>query len=106
MVARSEVWWAESPGQKRRPYLVVTRQSAIQYLHSVIAVPATRTVRGIPTEVRLDEDDGMPVPCVLSLDNLVLMPKAFLVRRQCRLGLAKMAEVCRALQVATGCAAV
>lgn len=64
------------------------------------------TRRGIPTEVLLDEDNGMPGPCALSLDNTVLMPKVFFVELQCRLGLPKMAEVCNALRVATGCAAV
>jgi mRNA interferase MazF len=103
VVARGEVWWAESPSAKRRPYLVLTRQAAIEHLHVVIGVPATRTVRHIPTEVDLDVDDGMPEPCVLSLDNLTAMPKAFLVEQVCRLGIAKMAEVCRALGVATGC---
>lgn len=104
MVARGEVWWAESPNTKRRPYLVLTRQAAIEHLHSVLAVPATRTIRGIPTEVPLDEDDGMPSPCALSLDNTVLMPKAFLVARQCRLSAAKVSAACRALHVAAGCA--
>lgn len=103
MVARGEVWWAESPSGKRRPYLVLTRQAAIEHLHVVIAVPATRTVRHIPTEVGLDVDDGMPQPCALSLDNLTTMPQAFLVERICRLEIAKMAKVCRALGVATGC---
>ncbi len=65
----------------RRPYLVLTRQAAIEHLHVVIAVPATRTVRHIPTEVALDVDDGVPQPCALSLDNLTAMPKAFLVER-------------------------
>lgn len=69
----------------------------------VIAVPATGTIRHIPTEVGLDVDDGMPRPCALSLDNLTTMPQAFLVERVCRLDIAKMAEVCRALRVATGC---
>jgi mRNA interferase MazF len=87
----------------RRPYLVLTRQAAIEHLHVVIAVPATRTVRHIPTEVALDVDDGVPQPCALSLDNLTAMPKAFLVERVCRLDISKMAEVCRALRVATGC---
>jgi len=103
VVARGEVWWAESPSAKRRPYLVLTRQAAIEHLHIVIAVPATRTVRHIPTEVDLDVDDGMPQRCALSLDNLTTMPQAFLVERICRLEMAKMAEVCRALGVATGC---
>ncbi len=100
---RGEVWWAESPAGKRRPYLVLTRQTAIPVLHSVLAVPATRTVRGIPTEVALDGDDGMPTPCALSLDNVTVMPKSLLVERVTRLGIDRMAEVCRALGVATGC---
>jgi mRNA interferase MazF len=70
----------------------------------VIAVPASRTVRHIPTEVDLDVEDGMPRPCALSLDHLTTMPQAFLVERICRLDIAKMAEVCQALRVATGCA--
>ena len=100
---RGEVWWAESPAGKRRPYLVLTRQTAIPVLHSVLAVPATRTVRGIPPEVALDGDDGMPTPCALSLDNVTVMPKSLLVERVTRLGIDRMAEVCRALGVATGC---
>ncbi len=49
-------------------------------------------IRDIPTEVGLDVDDGMPLPCALSLDNLTTMPQAFLVERVCRLDIAKMAE--------------
>ena len=100
---RGEIWWAEASSEKRRPYLVLTRQAAVRVLHSVLAAPATRTVRSIPTEVALDEDDGMPAACALSLDNLVTMPKALLTSRICRLGLERMSEVCRALNVARGC---
>lgn len=100
---RGEVWWAESPNDKRRPFLILTRQAAIPALHSVLAVPATRHIRTIPTEVGLDEDDGMPEPCALRLDNVVTMPKAYLVDRICRLGPRRMSEVCRALSVAAGC---
>ena len=47
-------------------------------LERILAVPATRTVRNIPTELQLDEDDGMPAPCALSFDNITTMPKALL----------------------------
>jgi mRNA interferase MazF len=102
-VNRGEVWWAESPSEKRRPYLVLTREAAIPVLGAVLAVPATRTVRGIPTEVVLDADDGMPQRCALSLDNIVTMPKSLLVARICRLGAGRLHEVCVALRAATGC---
>lgn len=45
----------------------------------------------------------MPAQCALSLDNLTLMPKSLLVERVTRLGIDRMAEVCTALRVATGC---
>jgi mRNA interferase MazF len=103
VVNRGEVWWAEHPEAGRRPFLVLTREAAIPVLRRVIAVPATRTIRGIPTEVVLDEDDGMPERCALSFDNVTTLPKALLTERICRLDVERLAEACRALTIATGC---
>ncbi|HUY85564.1 MAG TPA: type II toxin-antitoxin system PemK/MazF family toxin [Acidimicrobiales bacterium] len=103
MVNRGEVWWAESPNDKRRPYLVITRQASIPVLKTLIAVPATRRVRGIPSEVALDEADGMPEPCALSFDNVATIPKAWMVERICRLGPERLHEICRVLSIATEC---
>lgn len=66
-------------------------------------MPATRTVRQIPTEVVLDTDDGMPEDCALSLDNLTLVPKELFRGRITRLSVERMREVCRALARASGC---
>lgn len=103
MVNRGEIWWAEHPEAGRRPYLVLTRQAAIPVLERVLAVPATRTVRNIPSEVQLDEDDGMPEPCALSFDNITTMPKALLTSRICRVSVERLEEICRALRAATAC---
>lgn len=103
-MTRGEVWWVEDPDAGRRPHLILTRESAVSILHSLIAVPATRTIRGIPTEVPLSRDDGMPEDCVLSLDNTTLIPQAFFVDRICRLRVERMRDVCDALALATGCA--
>ena len=100
---RGEVWWVERPEVGRRPHLVLTRQAAIPVLRRVVAVPATRTIRGIPTEVRLGREDGMPEACALSLDNVATIPRAFFVAPICQLDATRMHEVCRALAVATGC---
>lgn len=79
----------------------VACQGAIPVLRSVAVVPATRRVRGIPTEVTLDEADGTPEACALSFDNVVTMPRASLVER---LAFRRRVQVvCRALAVATGC---
>jgi mRNA interferase MazF len=102
-VRRGEVWWAEDPESGRRPHLILTRDAAIPVLAAVIAVPATSTVRGIPTEVPLGREDGLPAECALTLDNVAVLPKAFFIERISTLGPDRMASVCRALAVATAC---
>jgi mRNA interferase MazF len=102
-VRRGEVWWHEPPDVKRRPVLILSRNEAIDRLHDVLVVPTTRTIRGIETEVQLDESDGMLAACVLSLDNAFLAEKAVLSKRITKLGVERMDEVCRALDVASGC---
>jgi mRNA interferase MazF len=102
-VNRGEVWWLEHPDAGRRPACVLTRQAAIPVLTSVLVVPATRTVRGIPTEVALGPEDGMPDDCVLACDNVSVVPKALLVDRITRLRPGKLAQLCSALDVAAGC---
>ena len=103
MVARGEVWWYEHPHAGRRPYLILARTAVAAVLNQVLAVPATRTVRGIPTEVPLDESHGMPLPCVLSLDNVSLIRPELCTELVTRLDAATLERVCRALNVATGC---
>jgi mRNA interferase MazF len=103
VVNRGEVWWVEHPDAGRRPACVLTRQAAIPVLNSVLVAPATRTVRGIPTEVTLTRQDGMPDDCALSLDNLTTVPKALLTARITTLPDARLSELCHALLAATGC---
>ncbi|MGH2734466.1 MAG: type II toxin-antitoxin system PemK/MazF family toxin [Actinomycetota bacterium] len=100
---RGEVWWAEHPDAGRRPYLILTRQGAIPVLTRLLAVPATRTIRRIPTEVLLDQGDGMAKECALAFDNLATIPKSLFTERICRLRAERLDEVCRAMRLATGC---
>ena len=64
--------------------VAISGRTNIRHLHvlnSVLAAPATRTIRGIPTELRLGTGDGMPTDCVASFDNLRVVPKAYLSTR-------------------------
>lgn len=97
------MWWYEDPRAGRRPFLILTRDEVIPVLNQVLAVPATRTIRGIPTEVLLGPHDGMPSECVLSLDNVTLVRPSLCTARITRLGEEAMAKVCEALGRATGC---
>jgi mRNA interferase MazF len=103
VVGRGEVWWYEDPEAGARPYLILTRDDAIPVLTQVLGVPATRVVRGIPTEVPLDEDDGMPEPCVLTLDNVATIRVSLCTERITTLGADRMHAVCEALHRATLC---
>lgn len=98
-----EIWWMEHPELGRRPALVLTRPAAIDVLRSVVVVPATRTIRGLPSELTLDVEDGLPMRCALSFDNLGTVPKALLTERIARLDPMRERELCAALAAATGC---
>ena len=51
---------------KRRPVRVFdSRDEVLRTLNEIIVVSATRTIRGLETEVVLTEDDGMPADCAL-----------------------------------------
>ncbi len=103
LVARGEVWWSEDPDLGRRPVLVLSRGPAVEILKRPLVAPLTTRIRGIPTEVALDEDDGMPKPCAVSLDNVQPFYKALLVERIAQLSPGRMAEVCEALTFAVAC---
>lgn len=93
MVKHGEVWWYEPPQSSPRPYLVMSRDEAIPVLSALLAVPATRTMRGIPTEIALDRADGMPTECVLTVDNLTTVQRQFLTRRITGLTPARLRKV-------------
>ena len=68
---RGEVrWFKFSRPDKRRPVLVLTRDSALRFLGEVTVAPVTSTIREIPSEVRLTREDGMPRECAVNLDHV------------------------------------
>ena len=97
------MWWGEEPKRERRPYVVLTRSSAIGVLSEVLVAVVTRTIRNIPTQVEIDKTDGMREPCAINLDDMLMMPLSQLTERQCELSPERMAEVCAALDAATEC---
>jgi mRNA interferase MazF len=103
VVTRGDVYFYEHPGWGRRPVLVLTRNAAIPVLKRVTTASISRVIRGIPTEVVIDEEDGMPTRCAISLDNLGEAWKALLTQRITYLGEDQMARVCAALAIAVGC---
>jgi mRNA interferase MazF len=60
---------------KTRPALILTRTSALGFLRTVTVAPITKTIRDIPTELRLSETEGMKTPCVAKLDAVQTISK-------------------------------
>ena len=100
---RGEVWWAETPDEKGRPHLVVSRNEAIDVMRRVLVAPVTRTVRSIPTEVALGGAEGVPVDSAATFDNLRVIGSALLVRRLGALDIARRPELCAALRATADC---
>ena len=100
---RGEVWFADVPGDKRRPVLVLSRDPMGAILHSVICAPITTTLRGLTTEVALGRKAGLARASVANLDNVFLLARRHLVRRLGRADPGTMQQACAALAVAVGC---
>lgn len=99
---QGDVWWAETE-EKRRPVLVVTRSEAVPVLTRLVVAPVTSNVRGIPTEVTLGADEGLPRPCAASLDNAQPIRRSSLTHLVGRLSAARRTELCRALAALADC---
>jgi mRNA interferase MazF len=99
---QGDIWWAEAD-DKRRPVLIVTRSEAIPVLTKLVVAPVTRTVRGIPTEIGLGPDEGLPDACAASFDNLQPIRRSFLTRRVGGLREQRRGELCRALAALADC---
>ncbi len=73
---RGEIrWYRFSSPDKKRPVLLLTRDSVLEYLGEVTIAPITTTIRDIPSEVLLTSDDGMPRTCAVNLDHLQTVSK-------------------------------
>lgn len=81
----------------RRPVLLLSRDAAYNIRTSITVAVITRTIRNIPVEVSLDKEDGMPIKCVVNLDDILTIPKARLGEPIARLSPYKMAEVDKAI---------
>jgi mRNA interferase MazF len=100
---RGEVWWARLPSPAgRRPVVLVSRESAYAVRASVTVVEVSRTVRGIPSEVRLGPREGLPARCVANADNVVTIPKVWLETQITILGADRVAALDAALRFSLG----
>jgi mRNA interferase MazF len=104
VIARGDIrLYRFAPPDKARPVVVLTRDSALRYLSTATVAPITSAIRGVPSEVRLDEEDGMKAPCAVNLHNAVTVSQQRLGKRLAHLAPQRMKEVCGALRFSLGC---
>jgi len=73
---RGEIrWYQFTRPDKRRPVLILTRDSALEFLSEATVAPITRAIRDIPTEVILTTDDGMAEQCAINFDHIQTVNK-------------------------------
>jgi mRNA interferase MazF len=100
---RGDVYWVRFPAPVgRRPVVLVSRDEAYSIKTRVTVVPLTRTVRGIPTEVRLGPADGLPKVGVANADEVVTLPLTELRERITTLSRVKLGELEEAVLFALG----
>ena len=100
---RGEVRWYEfAPPDKRRPVLLLTRNSVMPHLNDVTVAPITTTIRGIASELRLGVEDGMPHECAVNFHHIQTVSRHKLGRLLITLSEEKMRMVGPALCFALG----
>jgi mRNA interferase MazF len=100
---RGEVrWYKFQRPDKNRPVVILTRDSALEFLGEVTVAPITSTIRDIPTEVLLTKEDGMVKACVVNLDHIQTVSKRKIGPLITTLSSIKISELRSALLFALG----
>jgi mRNA interferase MazF len=100
---RAEVWWAELPlPAGERPVFVLTHNAVIDMIGGVVVALVTRTERGLPTEVAVGRQEGLPTSSVVNLDVILTVPRQRLVRQLGQLAGGKIDELDRSLKPTLG----
>jgi len=100
-IRRGEIrWYKLRPPDKKRPVLILTRNSILEYLGEVTVAPITSTIRDIPSEVTLSKNDGMPKDCAINCDHIQTVSKGKIGALITTLSSDKMKQVRAAIQFA------
>ena len=101
---RGEIcWYTFKKPDKRRPVLILTRNTALDFLNAVTIAPMTSTIRNIPSEIYLSsKEDGVPQSCVVNFDNLQTVPKEYLGEVITTISQTHMEKAQRAISFALG----
>jgi len=98
---RGEVrWYKFQQPDKKRPVLILTRDSVLGYLGEVTIVPITSTIRDIPSEIVLTRYDGMRKDCAINCDHIQTVSKGKIGALVTTLKSEKLVQVSEAVRFA------
>jgi mRNA interferase MazF len=98
---RGEIrWYKFRAPDKKRPVLILTRDSVLEYLGEVTVAPITSTVRDIPSEIFLSKQAGMPKDCAINFDHIQTVSKGRIGSLITKLSTDKLEQVRNAVQFA------
>ena len=98
---RGDVYWHKfKEPDKTRPVLIITRDDAIFELNAVTVIPTTTTIRNVPSQVLLTENDGFDQSCALNMDWIQTVPVNKLRGYITQLSKERMQEVSEAIKFA------
>jgi len=101
LMKRGEVrWYTFKSPDKKRPVVILTRNSVLEYLGEVTVAPVTSTIREIPSEVLLSSQDGMRNDCAINCDHIQTVSKSRIGSLIATLSKEKLAELRNAISFA------
>ena len=101
---RGDIWmYAFAAPDKQRPVVILSRQSVIPLLRTVMVAPITSTIHGVPSEVEVGVDQGLKHISAVNLDHVQTVDQSRLKKYVGHLDVGLMTAVCQAIAVATGC---
>jgi mRNA interferase MazF len=101
VMRKGEVWWAMLPFPiGRRPVVLLSRDEAYAVRNAVTVAEVASTIRGIPVEVELGPEDGLPKRCVVNLDTIVTIRRDLLIERLAILRDEKIEQIDTAIKFA------
>jgi mRNA interferase MazF len=98
VIQRGDIrWFRFSSPAKRRPVVVLGREDVVPFLSQLPVIPISSQIRGLPWEVQLGVEDGMPTPCVLKPEWILSVERSMLGPTIATLRQARWPEVRTAL---------
>jgi mRNA interferase MazF len=79
LIQRGDIrWFRFKYPDKRRPVVILGGDRLLPFLNQVPVIPLSTQIRGLPWEVMLSPEEGLPSQCVLKPEWIQSVPRLLL----------------------------